>query len=59
MKLLACCIVTAISFSFINLVQAQSGKVLLLDGSTAYMSVADHADVDIDAGENITITCWV
>lgn len=59
MKLLACCIVTAISFSFINLVQAQSGKVLLLDGSTAYMSVADHADVDIDAGENMTITCWI
>ncbi len=59
MKLLACCIVTAISFSFINLVQAQNGKVLLLDGSTAYLSVADHADVDIDAGENITITCWI
>lgn len=59
MKLLACCIVTAISFSFINLVQAQNGKVLLLDGSTAYLSVADHADVDIDAGENSTITCWI
>lgn len=59
MKLLACCIVTVLSFSFTSFVHAQSGKVLLLDGSTAYMSVADHADVDIDAGENMTITCWV
>jgi hypothetical protein len=59
MKLLACSIVAMCSFLFINQVKAQSGKVLLLDGSTAYMSVADHADIDVDPGENITFTCWV
>jgi hypothetical protein len=59
MKLLACSIVAMCSFLLVDQVQAQSGKVLLLDGSTAYMSVADHADIDVDPGENITITCWV
>lgn len=38
---------------------AQNGKVLVFDGVNDYMSVADHSDLDIDAGENFTITCWV
>jgi hypothetical protein len=39
--------------------QAQSGMALSLDGQNDYMSVADHSDLDIDAGESFTITLWV
>lgn len=38
---------------------AQSGMALSLDGLDDYMEVADHADLDIDIGENFTITLWV
>jgi len=38
---------------------AQMGKYLVLDGQSGYAQVSDHADLDIDASENITITCWV
>lgn len=59
MKFFACSLFALCSILLVNQLQAQSGKVLLLDGATACMSVADHTDIDIDAGENITITCWV
>jgi hypothetical protein len=38
---------------------SQSGNVLNLDGVNAYMSVADHADLDIAPGQTKTITCWI
>jgi hypothetical protein len=40
-------------------VRAQQGHALLLDGNGDYMSVADHSDLDIDAGESLSLTCWV
>lgn len=39
--------------------QAQQGHALFLDGSGDHMSVADHADLDMDAGESFSLTCWV
>jgi BNR repeat-like domain/Concanavalin A-like lectin/glucanases superfamily len=41
-----------------QIVQAQSGKALMLDGSGSYMSVADHDELDIQAGESFSLTCW-
>lgn len=38
---------------------AQSGKVLNLDGVNTYMSVADHPDLDFGASQNKSVTCWV
>jgi hypothetical protein len=38
---------------------AQSGKVLNLDGVNTYMSVADHPDLDFGSGQNKTVTCWI
>ncbi|WP_294959681.1 LamG-like jellyroll fold domain-containing protein [uncultured Flavobacterium sp.] len=40
-------------------IKAQSGKVLNLDGTSAYMTVADHPDLDFGSGQNKTITCWI
>lgn len=37
--------------------KAQTGNYLSLNGSTNYMLVQDHDDLDIDAGESYTITC--
>jgi hypothetical protein len=39
--------------------QAQSGKVLNLDGISTFMTVADHPDLDLGASQNKTITCWI
>ncbi len=44
---------------FAQKINAQNGKALLLDGSGDYMTVADHAELDIEAGENFSLTCWV
>ena len=38
---------------------AQSGKILSLDGTNSFMSVVDHADLDVAPGETKTITCWI
>jgi len=38
---------------------AQNGNYLSLDGSSGYVIVDDHHDLDIDTGEDYTITCWV
>lgn len=46
-------------FLFVNTLTAQSGKALSLDGINDYMEVADHDDLDINAGENFTLTLWV
>jgi hypothetical protein len=46
--------------SFFSVVSfAQSGNALVLDGATQYMTVANHADLNISASQNKTITCWV
>lgn len=37
---------------------AQTGNVLVLDGNGDYMSVADHPDLDLEAGESFSLTCW-
>ncbi|KQB39435.1 Sialidase [Flavobacterium aquidurense] len=39
--------------------QAQSGKVLNLDGISTFMTVPDHPDLDFGASQNKTITCWI
>ncbi|MBJ2125184.1 LamG-like jellyroll fold domain-containing protein [Flavobacterium sp. IB48] len=39
--------------------KAQSGKVLNLDGTSTYMTVADHPDLDFGSGQNKTVTCWI
>ena len=39
--------------------QAQSGKVLNLNGTSTYMSVPDHADLNFGVGQNKTISCWI
>jgi len=38
---------------------SQNGSFAILDGVDDYMQVADHSDLDIDAGENFTIVMWV
>jgi len=38
---------------------AQSGTYLILDGSTGFVQIADHSDLDIDSAEDITISMWV
>ena len=38
---------------------AQSNKFLQLDGVDDFMEMVDHADLDIDASENFTVTTWV
>lgn len=38
---------------------AQSGNILSLDGTNSFMSVVDHADLDVAPGQSKTITCWV
>ncbi|QKJ63384.1 LamG-like jellyroll fold domain-containing protein [Flavobacterium sp. M31R6] len=38
---------------------AQSGKVLNLNGVNTYMSVADHPDLDFGASQSKTVTCWI
>ena len=37
----------------------QSGFALSLDGVNDYMEVADHEDLNINIGENFTITLWI
>lgn len=49
----------AILFSYNSITYAQSGMALSLDGNSGYMTVADHDDLDIDAGENFTVTLWL
>ncbi|OMQ11860.1 hypothetical protein BXU01_10105 [[Flexibacter] sp. ATCC 35103] len=39
--------------------QAQSGKVLNLDGISTFMTVPDHPDLNFGASQNKTITCWI
>ncbi|SEA92191.1 Por secretion system C-terminal sorting domain-containing protein [Flavobacterium gillisiae] len=39
--------------------KAQSGKVLNLDGTSTYMAVADHPDLNFGSGQNKTISCWI
>ncbi len=40
-------------------VWAQSGMALRLDGVDGQLAVADHGDLDIDAGESFTVTLWM
>ncbi len=47
------------SFLFCTQTNAQNGAFLSLDGINDYMSVADHDDLDINAGDDYTVTCWV
>lgn len=49
----------AFCFCAVLPVFAQSGNVLSLNGTDAYMSVADHPDLDIAPGQTKTITCWI
>ena len=42
-----------------NSVKAQSGKVLNLNGTSTYMTVADHTDLNFGISQNKTITCWI
>ena len=42
-----------------NSLKAQSGKVLNLNGTSTYMTVADHADLNFGISQNKTITCWI
>ncbi|WP_348811461.1 LamG-like jellyroll fold domain-containing protein [Flavobacterium maritimum] len=42
-----------------NNLKAQSGKVLNLNGTSTYMTVTDHTDLDFGSGENKTISCWI
>lgn len=42
-----------------NSLKAQSGKVLNLDGTGTYMTVADHADLNFGVSQNKTISCWI
>lgn len=44
---------------FLQNLSAQSSKILILDGDGAYMSMADDDEIDIQEGENFSITCWV
>ena len=37
----------------------QINSYLQLDGSSGYVIVQDHDDLDINTGEDFTITCWV
>jgi hypothetical protein len=46
-------------FVFCWNLNAQSGKVLNLDGVNTYMSVTDHPDLDFGASQNKTVTCWI
>lgn len=46
-------------YQFTPIAFAQNGKALSLDGLSGYMSVTDHDDLDIDIGENFTITMWI
>ncbi|MDF1865082.1 MAG: exo-alpha-sialidase [Saprospiraceae bacterium] len=39
-------------------IQAQNGKALSLNGVDGFMRVVDHDDLDIDVGENFSITLW-
>ncbi|MFT5166882.1 MAG: hypothetical protein ACI8P3_002114 [Saprospiraceae bacterium] len=51
---------TTVFFLFQSLsVYTQNGMALRLDGINDYMQVADHDDLDIDAGENFTFTLWM
>ncbi|WP_461791680.1 LamG domain-containing protein [Pedobacter sp.] len=38
---------------------ANASKTMVFDGTTNYITVADHNDFDIVPGENFTITCWI
>ena len=40
-------------------ISAQSGGVLVLNGTTQYMKIADHSDFDIAQSESFTLTAWV
>jgi hypothetical protein len=40
-------------------VLAQSGMALSLDGINSYMEVANHDELNIDAGENFSVTLWI
>ena len=44
---------------FIITVNAQSGQVLVLNGTNQYMKIANHPDFDIAQNESFTITAWV
>ncbi|MFV8464806.1 LamG-like jellyroll fold domain-containing protein [Flavobacterium sp. LB1P62] len=44
---------------YANSLKAQSGKVLNLNGTSTYMTVADHADLNFGTSQNKTITCWI
>ena len=37
----------------------QINSYLQLDGSSGYVIIQDHDDLDINTGEDFTITCWV
>ncbi len=43
------------NFAIVNV----CSKVLSLDGVNSFMSVPDHADLDIAPGQTKTITCWI
>ncbi len=49
----------ALSLLTVNYSLAQNGKNLLLDGINDYAEIIDHSDLDIDLGEDYSITCWI
>lgn len=48
-----------IMFSYVLEVKSQSGNNMVFNGTSNYIVVSDHNDLDIGPGENYTITCWI
>jgi len=59
MKIILLTLLTFGISGWINTGTAQSGMTLHINGINSYMSVPDHDDLDINAGENFTVTLWI
>ncbi len=58
MKKIICTSISCLLTTFITCqLYAQSGKVLVLNGTSQYMTVSNHADLNISSSK--TITCWI
>ncbi|WP_461791684.1 LamG-like jellyroll fold domain-containing protein [Pedobacter sp.] len=44
---------------YVSQVKSQSGYNMVFNGTSNYITVSDHNDLDIAAGENYTVTCWI
>lgn len=49
------CIIICCAFK----VKSQSGNNMVFNGTSNYIVVSDHNDLDVGPGENYTITCWI